>query len=282
MTVTSQVLSDYKQLIERTASELKEYLQKVDESLQQLSSQRILASAEENTGQEMMHEEMESTQQCPKTCAEVSAHINQFEPAKPQVDSGLLDGLSASQPTTNGLQHDQLSDAIPKLEDPDLTKKETKLPIEEATAGVLLPFITYPVGEPVGLASGVPSLASFAIQSTKRLCGVIEGFRNKPRIVRELNEELEALLSALRSLQDIRTDPQLDLSVCSLPLLRCGQACHAFAEIIEKCMTLSNKDKMSFRDWVRLTYQGEDIGSFRNMIAGYKSTFAIALADANL
>lgn len=138
------------------------------------------------------------------------------------------------------------------------------------------------MADPISLASGVLALTTFSIQSTKALYEVVVSFRNNGRSIRELKEELEALEVVLQSLQNIQSDEQIDLSVLKLPLLRCGQACRDFADIIEKCTARSNKDKASFRDWVALTYRGKDIAGFRAVIGAYKSTIVIALADMNM
>ena len=39
---------------------------------------------------------------------------------------------------------------------------------------------------------------------------------------------------------------------------------------------------MSFRDWAKFRYIGDDIVGFKNMLAGYKSTFTITLSDVNM
>ena len=127
MAVTSQVLNDYHQLIGRTTCDLQEHLQKIDENLQLLCSERIQTSDEANPEQQRMQEEKESTQQCLKVCAEVSAHINTFELTNFQVDrqatmlertfSSHLDGLLASQFTTDGFRRckDTLGGTISRL-----------------------------------------------------------------------------------------------------------------------------------------------------------------------
>lgn len=138
------------------------------------------------------------------------------------------------------------------------------------------------MADPISLASGILALTTFTMQSTKILYEVIESYRNNSRTVRELKEELEALEAVLGSLMTLPNDEQIGLSVLKLPLLRCGEACRDLADTIEKCTTRSGGDRASFRDWFKLTYRGRDIASFRNVIAAYKSTIAIALADANM
>lgn len=139
------------------------------------------------------------------------------------------------------------------------------------------------MAEPIGIASGVVALATFAFQSSTTLFNVVQSYQSHPKRVRDLTEELETLtgvLSALTETLNANTDAKL--SSLEYPLLRCGNACGDFVEELKKCSTRSRAGKTSFRDWAKLTYMGEDIDGFRRMLAGYKSTIIIALTDANL
>lgn len=53
-------------------------------------------------------------------------------------------------------------------------------------------------------------------------------------------------------------------------------------EVVVKCTAHSDGSKTNFRDWAKLTYMGEEVTGFRNMLEGYKSTSNIALGDANM
>ncbi|KAJ5201233.1 hypothetical protein N7449_006036 [Penicillium cf. viridicatum] len=139
------------------------------------------------------------------------------------------------------------------------------------------------MAEPIGIASGVVALATFAFQSSTTLFNVVQSYQSHPKRVRDLTEELETLtgvLSALTETLNANTDAKL--ASLEYPLLRCGNACGDFVEELKKCSTRSRAGKTSFRDWAKLTYMGEDIDGFRRMLAGYKSTIIIALTDANL
>ncbi|KAJ5538266.1 hypothetical protein N7494_007745 [Penicillium frequentans] len=139
------------------------------------------------------------------------------------------------------------------------------------------------MAEPVGLASGIIALASFAFQCSVTLYETVNSFRSHPKRVRDLLEELEALSSVLAPLVDlVNSTSDIDLSVLDLPLLRCGNACKEFQEEVLRCASRSNSNRTSFRDWARLTYMGDDIGDFRDLLSGYKATINIALTDANL
>jgi hypothetical protein len=138
------------------------------------------------------------------------------------------------------------------------------------------------MADPIGTASGLLALAVFAFQASTQLYTLIASFQNNQRVVRELREELEALLVVLQSLQETADSTDTGLSTLKLPLLRCGKACKDFETVIFKCMAHSSGPRTSFRDWAKLKYMGNDIVGFKNMLAGYKSTISIALGDANL
>ena len=137
--------------------------------------------------------------------------------------------------------------------------------------------------EPIGLASGLLTLATFAFQSSIALCKTVQSFQSHPKRVRDLIEELEALTGVLGALAEtVGATTDVDLSALDLPLLRCGNSCKEFEQEILKCSSRSGGSRTSFRDWAKLRYMGDDIDGFRRLLAGYKLTINIALTDANL
>lgn len=139
------------------------------------------------------------------------------------------------------------------------------------------------MAEPIGIASGLLALATFAFQCSISLYETVNSFRSHPKRVRDLLEELEALGAVLGPLADtVKAAADIDLSALDLPLLRCGSACKEFQQEILQCSSRSNNNRTNFRDWARLKYMGDDIDGFRRLLAGYKATINIALTDANL
>ncbi|KAK2040713.1 hypothetical protein LZ31DRAFT_473919 [Colletotrichum somersetense] len=139
------------------------------------------------------------------------------------------------------------------------------------------------MAETVGLASGLLALASFAFTSSVSLHNTIQGYKNHPKRVRDLVQESKTLSEVLSLLTDtVKTTGELDLSALELPLRRCGEACKEFEDELLRCSSRSGGDRTSFRDWAKLQYMGDDIDEFTQLLAGYKSTINIALADANL
>jgi hypothetical protein len=138
------------------------------------------------------------------------------------------------------------------------------------------------MAEAIGITSGLLTLTVFAFQSSVSLRQVVDSFQSNKKVIRELKEELEALNGVLQSLQQAAADNGEHLSGLNLPLFRCGKACKDFEEVIIKCTAHSGGSRTSFRDWAKLQYMGDDIAGFKDMLAGYKSTINIALADANL
>ena len=138
------------------------------------------------------------------------------------------------------------------------------------------------MAEVIGVTSGIPTLAVFSFEASKSLCRVVRGFQTSRKSIIRLLEELEALNEILESLHDVVANTNADLTALKLPLLRCGKGCKDFEEVIIKCTARSGGSKTSFRDWVKLTYMGNDISGFQDMLAGYKSTINIALGDATM
>lgn len=136
--------------------------------------------------------------------------------------------------------------------------------------------------EPIGIASGALALATFALNSSVSLYQTVQSFQNNRREIRELREELEALRKVTKSLQELASEDEVRFEALRLPLLRCGKACTDFDQVIANCTKHSRESKTSFRDWVKLQYMGSDIAGFKNMLAGYKATINIAIADVNL
>ncbi|KAF4179090.1 hypothetical protein CNMCM7927_002145 [Aspergillus lentulus] len=139
------------------------------------------------------------------------------------------------------------------------------------------------MAEPIGLASGILTLATFAFQSSVSLYETVNSFRSHPKRVRDLLGELEALSAVLAPLIDLmKSNSDADLSVLELPLFRWGNVCKEFQQEVLRCMSRSDGNRTSFRDWARLRYMGDDIDDFRDLLAGYKPTINIALTDATL
>ncbi|KAJ5041463.1 hypothetical protein PSV09DRAFT_2417367 [Bipolaris maydis] len=96
--------------------------------------------------------------------------------------------------------------------------------------------------EPIGLTSGVLTLVIFAHKSCLTLYETIQSFKTHPKRVRNLINELEALISVLESLDEtikLHTD-------------------------------------------AKLKYIGDDINNFTDTLAAYKLTINIALTDMQL
>jgi hypothetical protein len=139
------------------------------------------------------------------------------------------------------------------------------------------------MADPISLASGLLTLATFAFQSSIGLYKTVQSIQFHPKRVRDLQQELEALSGVLGSLAETaKAITDVDLSALNLPLMRCGNACKEFEQEIMKCSSRSGGTRASFRDWAKLTYMGDNIDGFKQLLAGYKSTINIALTDINL
>lgn len=139
------------------------------------------------------------------------------------------------------------------------------------------------MAEAIGLAAGLATLATFALQSSIALFETIRSFQSRPMQIRNLTEELESLSEVLHTFTEtaeIMHDD--DLSALHIPLHRCGNACKELEQKILKCFTQSGDSRTSFCGWAKLKYMDDDIDGFRRRLSAYKLTFCIALAGTNL
>jgi hypothetical protein len=137
--------------------------------------------------------------------------------------------------------------------------------------------------DPLSVSSGVIALVTFALQASVALLKTIRDFQSRDRKARALKDELGALNDVLEALlETINNNPDVDFNALRLPLGRCGKACEEYRDLVSKCTKHSTGSRASVRDWVKQLYLQGDITDFSTMLAGYKSTINIALANANM
>ncbi|KAJ3530994.1 hypothetical protein NM208_g9076 [Fusarium decemcellulare] len=138
------------------------------------------------------------------------------------------------------------------------------------------------MGDPLSVTSGLIAIVTATVQASIVLHKTVQSFRNHQITVERLTRELADLTSVLQSLAyhvEVDEKPFLPLK---FPLHQCRQACTDFKQLIDKSTRHSGNQRTSFRDWARLSYMSSDVTGFTEMLAGYKSTINIALADATL
>lgn len=139
------------------------------------------------------------------------------------------------------------------------------------------------MADPLSVTSALIAIVTAAVQSSRALYQAIQSLRDHPRTVRLLEGELESLEGVLVSLQAFSGNDPSILVPLKLALTQCTRACAEFQELLSKCTKHSGGSMTcSFRDWAKLRYMDSDVNGFTSMLSGYKSTIAIALADANL
>ena len=138
------------------------------------------------------------------------------------------------------------------------------------------------MAEPIGRASGIFRLSAFAFTSSASLHQAVQSFQSNDKTVRALTKELEDLEAVIQPLRRAISTNETDLEPLKLPLYRCGRACEEFEAMITNPKARSDGRKPISRDWTQLKYMGDDLHGFKKILAGYKSTIFIALADINL
>ena len=77
----------------------------------------------------------------------------------------------------------------------------------------------------------------------------IQSFKTQPKRVRDLVDELEALVSVLESLtHTMKIEPDAHLSALKLPIQWYRNTCEDFLQELQKYYQRSGNDRISFRD----------------------------------
>lgn len=139
------------------------------------------------------------------------------------------------------------------------------------------------VPETLGTACDVLTLATSALSSTMTLTATIrslQGHNKQALALRRELTDLAAVLGALLKTITSNTDFNFDMLK---PLLHgCGKACKEYDELVSSFKKQSTGQKTSVVGWVRQKYLQGDVRDFADMLAGYKSTISIAIANVNM
>ncbi|KXJ85004.1 hypothetical protein Micbo1qcDRAFT_128717 [Microdochium bolleyi] len=136
--------------------------------------------------------------------------------------------------------------------------------------------------DPLSVSAGVIAVVTATLQTSRALYRALRDIQDRPRTIRQLTEELRGLEEVLTSLENLARSDEAAVKPLTLPLTQCWKACASFQDLLVDSVKHTKGSKLSFRDWARLQYMGNDVAEFTSMIASYKSTMCIALADANL
>ncbi|PIA82978.1 hypothetical protein CB0940_12194 [Cercospora beticola] len=140
------------------------------------------------------------------------------------------------------------------------------------------------MSDPLSAATAVIGLVPISFQAARALRDTIQSFKNHPRQLRGLFDELEDLINVLGELKSIvHAVGEPSFVLLEAPLRRCDAACKEFTKALQDCDRSDQGEfKSTFTGWLKIRWRGSDINEFKDTLAGYKSTIAIAIAGANL
>ncbi|KAH7381969.1 hypothetical protein BKA64DRAFT_217536 [Cadophora sp. MPI-SDFR-AT-0126] len=146
------------------------------------------------------------------------------------------------------------------------------------------------MADPLSVTASVVAVAGFAYSSSKSLYDLICTIRDAPQIFLDLNQSLSALSQTLDSLQRNLDGRNARLSKSQIACLQqakptlegCNLACQEFKMKLEELTSHSKDGRRSFRDSLKLSFQGKNIADFRVRVADWKESLSIALDVALL
>lgn len=137
------------------------------------------------------------------------------------------------------------------------------------------------MADPLSIPAGVIAIITATIQSSTALYNAIESFKSYPQRVQELLKQLKSLTKILSSLHELSEQDESVGAPLESPLRECRATCDRFRQLLELHRgSLSNSK--SIPKWISFRFRNGDIVNFMETLAVYKSTIAIAIADANL
>jgi hypothetical protein len=156
-----------------------------------------------------------------------------------------------------------------------------------------LPYLRFPIlrvrliaamAEAREPTSGLLKSSAFASKRSITLWETIQSYGSLPGHVHSLVKETQDLSAILSSLANMlaTTTPSVDLSALEFPLLRCGNHCKEFEQKVVEALPQSGSSRTRLRIWDKLTYMGDDVNGFEQVLAGYKIAFIVALTYATL
>jgi hypothetical protein len=131
--------------------------------------------------------------------------------------------------------------------------------------------------DPISIASGAITLATFAFECSVSLYQAVESFRTSQKTIRRLGEELIEFQRVTESLKSIASADESRFDALRLTLLHCGRDCKGLEKLIADCSKHSDSSKPSIRDWTKLQYRKESISEFTDKLAMFRGTISIAV-----
>jgi hypothetical protein len=135
------------------------------------------------------------------------------------------------------------------------------------------------MSESVALDSGSRALAAFAYESGLGLDETVQSLKLRNRRVDKFQDELRDLCNILSELTEAVAASEIDLSALDRILFQCGSACSHFEQDFIKCASESGNGVINLLD---LTYIGENIDWFAQLLAIYTDVITIALDGTSL
>lgn len=137
--------------------------------------------------------------------------------------------------------------------------------------------------DPASITCSVVELVSFALSSTTKLADHVHTFQEHDKRTLALKRELSDLTGVLDSLLEIcNVKPDINFDALKSPLDRCGHACKEYGELVARFTKRSNGTAASIRSWVTQRYLQGDVTDFKDMLAGYRATINMAVANVNM
>ena len=147
------------------------------------------------------------------------------------------------------------------------------------------------MSDPLSIVASVLGIAAAAFQGCKKVNDFISAFVNVPKVLKDLQKDLDTIQILLQSLETalVGTDDE-SLSESQKACFRdlkpalcdCRDTCDEFAAKLFDLTKHSKEGKVNWRDRIRVQFGDEEIELCKSMLQRYISTLDIAIGLATL
>jgi len=134
------------------------------------------------------------------------------------------------------------------------------------------------MAEAIALSAALLDLITLTFDTSKKLYDNILSYRNQQKAVKDVLNELEALMVVLNIVRDYtKAGPQdSKLSCLETPVKSCLTICQEMGTMLDQCTIHSRNGQNSIRDWLKQQYRAKTLDEMKQRLDSYKSTLSIA------
>lgn len=140
------------------------------------------------------------------------------------------------------------------------------------------------MADPLSITTAILGITATVFKSGKTLHDLISSYKELPRNIRDLRDDLKSLCDVLTRVQTYAEHHASDSRIESLrgPLQSSLTICSDLNESWNECMKTSKTGEHSFRAWMRMKWRDKTFNDMKNRLESYRSVLSLSFASISL